>query len=123
MPAWGVRALTLVNHLAHEPVWLAVALLAAPWHPAWALAVWLTPIVEQRAKWEANRGRPRDPHEPGLPSGDVMLATVVSVPWLGWPALTWVALVMWARLVRQAHWPLDVVAGLALGLVLAGSSR
>ena len=127
VPAWGVRALTAINALAWEPLWLSASMLAAYWEPAWALSIWASRGLETWAKPLAHRwsprGRPRDPHEHGLPSGDVMLITAALLPWLGWYAVPIIALIAWARLVRRAHWPLDVLAGAALGALLAASWR
>ena len=86
---------------------VALALIALP-----AADVW----CKQRF---GGRGRPRSPFEFGLPSGDCATVVVWSVVALGWAAVLPIALVAWARMARDAHWPLDTVAGVALGLWLA----
>lgn len=64
------------------------------------------------------RGRPRNPGEHGMPSGDVAIATIWSVPILGWGAIPLVPLIAIARVAQSAHWPLDTVAGVIQGLLL-----
>lgn len=66
------------------------------------------------------RGRPRDPAEDGMPSGDCAVVTIWASVLLGWWAVLPVAVVMWARVALRAHWPLDTVAGVVQGVVLAG---
>ena len=105
-------------------VWLPVTLLAGVltgrhWRATvTALALLASPRVEEWLKDLFKRGRPRDPGEWGIPSGDCMLVAIWTPPLLGgWAALP-IALVMWARMALGAHWVLDVLLGVALGLWL-----
>lgn len=84
-----------------------------------AVALLVTPTVEDTLKRLLHRGRPRDEQEWGIPSGDCAYVTIWSVGLLpGWYPLLPIAIVMWARMARDAHWPLDTVAGMLLGLWL-----
>lgn len=119
-PTWLTSGLTTIDAVyTDERAAKLVALALVPWFPVWAAAVWATPVVEEWLKQLARRGRPRDETEWGLPSGDAMLA-VVFWGWMGWWATPIVVTTCFARLVRGAHWPLDVVAGVAVGLLLLG---
>ena len=74
--------------------------------------------VEAWAKGLAHRGRPRDEAENGLPSGDCAIITIWASVLLGWWAVLPIAFVMWARMALGAHWPLDTVIGVVMGLAL-----
>ena len=97
---------------------LALFVLPVPANLFVALAVLASPRIEQGLKELCHRGRPRDPNELGFPSGDCSMVTLWSVPVLGWWAAAPIFLVAWARVARGAHWPLDTVGGVALGLSL-----
>jgi len=79
----------------------------------------MAPKVQEWTTWL--RGRPRDPQqlvEYGAPSLDCMLVTIWSVPLLGWSAFVPIGFIMALRVARGAHWPLDTIAGVAVGLTL-----
>lgn len=98
---------------------IVVALFAGLPVGAWVGAAFtLALVLEGWLKPLLHRGRPRDPHEDGIPSGDCMAVAVWSPVLLGWWSALPIGLVMWARMARDAHWPLDVIAGAALGLWL-----
>lgn len=80
-----------------------------------AFAVAIT--VEAWLKPTFHRGRPRDMNEDGIPSGDCMAVAIWSPVLLGWWAAAPILLVAWARMARDAHYPLDVLLGAALGLL------
>lgn len=74
--------------------------------------------------------RPRTPvmDRYSFPSGHCMTVTAVSIPFAqGYPELTWWAvsvclLVAWARIACAHHYPSDLLAGCALGAVMAFGS-
>jgi len=74
--------------------------------------------VEDHLKGLVRRGRPRDPTEWGFPSGDCALVSVWAPLLLGWWAVVPIVLVAWARVAQDAHWPLDTVGGVGVGLWL-----
>lgn len=120
-PAWARRPLTILNVLLGG--WEAtrlVALILAPWWPVWAALVWATDPVSTWAKTVVHRGRPHYSDSYGFPSGDVAAATVLCGAWLGWWAAPLIVLVALARVVNGFHWPLDVVGGALIGLLLLG---
>ena len=89
------------------------------WGLPWLASFLICRHVEAWAKpLLGSRGRPRDVHEPGMPSGDCAIVTIWSVPLLGWWATPVILLVAWARVAQSAHWPLDTVVGVGLGLFL-----
>lgn len=97
---------------------VVVALLAGlPSAVAVAAAMGLAIIVENWLKPTIHRGRPRDPNEDGIPSGDCMAVGIWSPVILGWGAIAPILLVAWARMARDAHYPLDVLLGSVLGLL------
>lgn len=77
--------------------------------------------VEAWAKplFGTKRGRPRDPVEPGLPSGDCAVTTIWALNLLGVWGVIPITIVVWARMALRAHWPLDTVAGIAQGVILS----
>ena len=98
---------------------LAVLLTAGPSVAVLFLAAFLSARhVEAWAKGLAHRGRPRDEAENGLPSGDCAIVTIWASALLGWWAVLPIAFVMWARMALGAHWPLDTVIGVVMGLAL-----
>ena len=120
-----VEPLTVANFLlADEAVVLALASVLFWLYGVPALAVAVAVLVsstkvEEKLKALFHRGRPRDEAEWGIPSGDCVLVAAWTPLVLGWWAVLPIALVAWARMARDAHWPLDVVAGAALGLALS----
>ena len=72
--------------------------------------------IEDALKNLIKRGRPRDPREWGIPSGDCVVVPVWTIPLLGVWAILPILLVAWARVARGAHWPLDTLAGVLVGL-------
>lgn len=84
------------------------------------LAVAVASLASKEAEFwtKVAFNRPRPNGEGlGLPSGDVWQATIWAVPVFGWTAIVPIGLVAWARLARNAHFPLDVVAGAGFGLL------
>lgn len=123
--AWAVRPLSIVNWVGgSEPLVLALAL---GWsvltdRPLVALAAVASTVLARIAKETAARPRPVDDGW-GLPSADVMIATAFWPHVLGVAAVPLIALVALARLVRGAHYPLDVVVGAGLGAALWALAR
>lgn len=74
--------------------------------------------VEAWIKERVKRGRPDCPAEWGFPSGDCMVVTTWALPLLGIWGLVPILLVAWARIAQERHWPLDVLAGIGLGMFL-----
>ena len=91
---------------------MAVALAVLPVQLAFLTI--LSMPVEMTYKWAFERPRP-DGNAQGLPSGDVLIATVVYGGLIGWWCAPLVALVALARVVKSRHYPLDVLAGAAIG--------
>lgn len=82
--------------------------------------------VEAKMKAWFRRPRPRsiyhlDTTDYGIPSGDAMLVAAWTPLAFGWWAALPIAAVWWARLARDAHYPLDVLLGSAVGLGLASA--
>jgi membrane-associated phospholipid phosphatase len=65
------------------------------------------------------------PHSGSFPSGHATMAfacaTVVAwqVPRLAFPAFVLAGAIAWSRVYNGVHWPLDVLGGAALGIVIA----
>lgn len=114
--AWAAPALRVLNYAAWSPLCVAVALTGAL-PPALAMLVILALPVEIAYKWALERPRP-DGEPQGLPSGDVLIATVLYGGLVGWWATPLVTLVALARIVQSRHYPLDVIGGALLGLGL-----
>jgi membrane-associated phospholipid phosphatase len=103
---WAPVAIALTTDLVTTAAALGAFSLAI------LLEAWLKPTL--------HRGRPRDSHEDRIPSGDCMAVGIWAPILLGWWAAFPVGLVMWARMARNAHWPLDVVVGAGLGVLWGG---
>lgn len=121
------RAFAVLNFLlASEPLIQMVAtalLIGAGYVTGWAAgalvtAVLVSPHVETWCKTTLQRGRPRDPHEWGIPSGDCMMVALWTPHAFGgwaWAPILYICL---ARIIRRAHWTLDTLVGVGLGLLL-----
>jgi undecaprenyl-diphosphatase len=65
------------------------------------------------------------PHSGSFPSGHATIAfacaTVIAwqVPRLAFPAFALAAAIAWSRVYVGVHWPLDVLGGAALGVLVA----
>jgi membrane-associated phospholipid phosphatase len=104
------------------------------WWP-WLVVMGLAPILEWTLKHLVGRSRPEDVSL-GFPSGhSTAAATFFGMVMLmagdlpGWAcaavralALVVILLVGVARVMLRAHWPSDVLAGIALGLALAAAA-
>jgi undecaprenyl-diphosphatase len=131
----------LLGVLAVGPAAAAVAAVLRRWRLALAcLLVSLEKLLAERIVWElVSRPRPGTSIPDAIVRGDtptagasfvsghVVLVTGLAwviAPYLGgrWRAAPWVvvAVVAFARLYLGAHAPLDVLGGLALGLVVGG---
>ena len=114
-PPWARVLLRVVNLAAWTPLAVLGALVLAP-EPL-ARVVLLALPLELALKWAFERQRPTEPGL-GFPSGDAMLAAALYGGLVGWWATPLVILVMLARVVKGAHWPLDVIVGAVLGAAL-----
>lgn len=118
--------LTLLNGVLASEIGctvLAVGIALGREAPLIAFAAFFAPILETTLKNHVDRARPNDPHDRSFPSGDCLIATAVWPHLLGVWALPIVAVVALARMVRGAHWPLDVLAGAGLGGMLWALAR
>jgi undecaprenyl-diphosphatase len=93
----------------------------------------ITAVVVMVIKFTVRRRRPEgewgqiyrstDPHS--FPSGHAARSTMLAVValglgpfWLGLALLIWAPLVGLARIILGVHYPSDILAGMALGLIL-----
>ena len=137
-----VAVMRVVTHLGHA--WFlvpAMAVLLAVFAEArarwwvWVAAMLLAPIAETAFKTLIGRPRPFDASF-GFPSGHATAAAaffgalIYLAGSLRPPARTWVralaglaiVLVALSRVLLRAHWPSDVIGGVALGLALASAA-
>ena len=119
----GTLALFVVFRRARERWWVWVTLMVA------------APLMEGLLKYLVGRSRPEDVSL-GVPSGHatasaaffgaVMLLAGALPPgacaWVRAAAAVMIGLVGLARVILRAHWPSDVLAGIALGLALAAAA-
>lgn len=97
------------------------------------IGIGVTALVVLVIKFTVRRRRPQgewgriyrstDPHS--FPSGHAARSTMLAVIalgmgplWLGLSLLLWVPLVGLARIILGVHYPSDIVAGMALGIVM-----
>lgn len=143
VPPSFVSIFEAINYLGDKRVLLPATLLLLWLAPArarqrwwlWAGAMVLAPLLEGLGKEVI--GRPRPVGEAlGFPSGHVTAASayfalaayLISQRLKDWGALLWiaagitVALVGVARIVLRAHWPADLLGGIALGLAVASAA-
>lgn len=125
--------LTVLNYLlADETILLFFVLPTMVWvYGTAGLAVGLAMVVtctkvEAKMKDWFKRPRPRSIHhldttDYGIPSGDAMLVAAWTPLAFGWWALAPIFVVCWARLAREAHYPLDVVLGSVVGYGIASA--
>ena len=119
----GMVLLFVVFRRAREHWWL------------WAAVMVLAPLLEWALKQLVGRTRPEDVSL-GFPSGHSTAAATFfgavmllagSLPpracaWVRGLAVVMIVLVGVARVMLRAHWPSDVLAGIALGLALAAGA-
>jgi undecaprenyl-diphosphatase len=119
----GTLVLFIVFRRARERWWL------------WATLMVAAPIMEWTLKRLIGRARPEDVSL-GFPSGHstasaaffgavIFLAGALPPGVRGWVrglAAVMIVLVGLARVILRAHWPSDVLAGIALGLALAAAA-
>ena len=121
---------------AYGLVWLAIALaLAVVWRRPTILvrvliADGLAELLSDLLKAAIPRGRPHDhplvavPHSHSFPSGHATTsfacATVLAgaAPRFRVPLYVLAAAIAWSRVYNGVHWPLDVLAGAALGVAI-----
>jgi undecaprenyl-diphosphatase len=122
-------------------VWVAIAVAVAAWtrRPLLVPVVVLTAVAADLTatglKYAFGRDRPplryvqpeplvTVPGTPSFPSGHAATSFACAVvlagaaPRLRWPLFVLAALVAWSRVYVGVHYPLDVVAGAALGLAV-----
>jgi undecaprenyl-diphosphatase len=101
----------------------------------WAGVMVLAPLLEWALKQLVGRARPEDVSL-GFPSGHstasatffgALMFLAAALPprvcaWVRGLALVMIVLVGMARVMLRAHWPSDVLAGIALGLALAAAA-
>lgn len=134
-----VQAARLVNHLGRWQVLLPLTLLLFVVFPRarrrwwiWGALMITAPIAEGLLKILIGRARPEEASM-GFPSGHATAAAAFfgAVIYLAAPlprrariivrvvSMLLVVLVALARVILRAHWPVDTIAGIALGLALA----
>ena len=127
----------LLTHLGTwGAVWLVIAAVVTALQRRWQVLLWVAvadlaaQVSTELLKAAVDRDRPRvhtlvsPPHSHSFPSGHaassfacaVVLAAFV--PRLRWPLYTLAVLIAFSRTYVGVHFPLDVVAGALLGLVL-----
>jgi undecaprenyl-diphosphatase len=99
------------------------------------IGIGVTALVVLVIKFTVRRRRPQgewgriyrstDPHS--FPSGHAARSTMLAVMvlglgplWLGLSLLLWAPLVGLARIILGVHYPSDILAGMALGIVMGG---
>lgn len=143
VPPTGVAIFRMVRYLGRWQFLLPAALLLIWLAPAearrrwwlWAAVMVLAPIAEGVGKEIIARPRPSG-HALGFPSGHVtaaaayfsLFAYLIGQRLPRRALLLWVvvwipvALVGIARIVQRAHWPADVLGGVALGLAFTSAA-
>jgi undecaprenyl-diphosphatase len=137
-----VQVARIVNHLGSWKVLLPGALLLFVVFPRvgarwwiWAAAMLAAPAAEQLLKAFIGRARPEEASM-GFPSGHALAAATFfgiviylagSLPSrlrvaVRLVSIVLVGLVALARVILRAHWPIDTLAGIALGFVLASAA-
>jgi membrane-associated phospholipid phosphatase len=119
----GLLLLFVVFRRARERWWL------------WAAVMAIAPLLEWVLKHVVGRTRPED-MSLGFPSGHstaaaaffgIVMLLAGSLPhraagWVRAGAVVMIVLVGMARVILRAHWPSDVLGGIALGLALAAGA-
>jgi undecaprenyl-diphosphatase len=119
----GTLLLFVVFRRARERWWL------------WAGLMAVAPLLEGSFKYLVGRPRPEDASL-GFPSGHstaaaaffgavMFLAGALPPrvrPWVRLASVVMILMVGMARVILRAHWPSDVLAGIALGLALASAA-
>jgi membrane-associated phospholipid phosphatase len=136
---WVIQAARVVNHLGSWQVLLPLTLVLFVVFPSarrrwwiWFTLMVAAPIAEGLLKIVIGRARPEE-GSMGFPSGHATAAAAFfgAVIYLAAAlprrsriivraaSLVLVVLVALARIILRAHWPVDTLAGIALGLALA----
>ena len=107
--------------------WLFVAVLAADAAADW-LSLGLRDWIDRRRPplvYPEPKPLVGVPHSGSFPSGHAATAfacaTVIAwtAPWLAVPAFVLAAAISWSRVYVGVHWPLDVLGGAVLGVLVA----